>query len=65
MSKKGEVTTWINQRGNSKSMIPYWQVAEWNPTHAGVGEDVGDDREQIQFGRFFGSGKSDVSPSQA
>ena len=46
-------------------MIPYWQEAEWNPTHAGVGEDIGDDREKFQFGRFFGSGKSDVSPPPA
>lgn len=42
-------------------MIPYWQEAAWNPTHAGVGKDVGDMRERIQFGRFFGSKKCDVS----
>lgn len=61
LSEEGEVTTWINQRGVSKTMRPYWLEAEWNPTHAGVDEDIGEDRWQVQFGRFFGSGKSDVS----
>ena len=53
------VTTYINQRGGDKSMIPSWLDA--GVTHAGMGVDIGDDRRKVIFGRIFGdNGRVDV-----
>ncbi|SPN96523.1 related to acetylxylan esterase [Cephalotrichum gorgonifer] len=57
MDKEGQVSTYINQRGVSKTLIPSWRDA--GVTHLGVHENIGDHREYIQFGRLFGSGRFD------
>lgn len=63
MDEEGRVTTYINQRGVSKTMIPYWYKASNDGvTHTGMGKDVGEDRRQVIFGRLFGSGRADVRP---
>lgn len=61
LSKTGKVTTYINQRDEGKGMVPRWVDA--GVTHAGMGDDVGDHREYIQFGRIFGgpAARHDVS----
>ncbi|RYP60768.1 hypothetical protein DL771_010387 [Monosporascus sp. 5C6A] len=50
VDETGRVTTWINQLGSDKSMVPYWRAA--GVTHPGMGEDVGG-RESIVFGRIY------------
>lgn len=40
-------------------MVPYWQKAA--SSHPGMGEDTGETRKAIQFGRIYGSGFTDVS----
>lgn len=59
MSTQGTVTTYINQRGEGKGLAPRWLAA--GVTHAGAGEDIGDTRSRVQFGRICGSGRRDVS----
>lgn len=58
LGEKGDITTWINQRGSSKSMKPYWKEA--GKTHTGMGVDVGG-RDRILTARVYGSGRADVS----
>ncbi|KFX87900.1 hypothetical protein V490_07963 [Pseudogymnoascus sp. VKM F-3557] len=58
MDTKGKVTTYINQRGGNKGMIPKWLPA--GVTHVGMGVDIGDKREHVTFGRIFGdNGRQD------
>ncbi|ROT40793.1 hypothetical protein SODALDRAFT_105063 [Sodiomyces alkalinus F11] len=58
MDEHGRVTTWINQRGSDKGMIPRWLDA--GVTHQGMGTNIGIDRHQIAFGRIFGdNGRAD------
>ena len=60
MDKTGKTTTYINQRGEGKGMVPRWLPA--GQTHLGVGVDIGEDREHVTFGRIFGdNGRADVS----
>lgn len=60
MDTKGKVTTYINQRGRTKGMIPKWLPA--GVTHGGMGVDIGDKREHVTFCRIFGdNGRHDVS----
>ena len=64
MDKTGKVTTYINQRGDDKSMIPRWLPA--GQTHLGMGEDIGENREHATFGRIFGdNGRADVSTAKS
>ncbi len=60
ISTNGQVTTWVNQRGEEKGMVPRWLAA--GVTHAG-GFNVydGESRNNIQFGRVFGSGRRDYA----
>lgn len=58
ISTTGQVTTYINQRGDGPGMVPHWREA--GVTHGGMGENTGETRENIQFARIFGSGRSDV-----
>ncbi|PVH96898.1 carbohydrate esterase family 3 protein, partial [Periconia macrospinosa] len=53
----GKVTTYINQRGYDKSLVPLWLEA--GVTHQGMGSTVG--REKIHFGRLYGSGRRDYA----
>ncbi|KAI0967672.1 carbohydrate esterase family 3 protein [Xylaria arbuscula] len=46
----GKVRTWINQRGNGKSLVPYWRDA--GVTHGGMHEDV-KGQQNIIFGRIY------------
>jgi hypothetical protein len=57
ISTQGRVKTMINQRNDGQGMIPYWRDAGW--TYGGMGEEIGDSRENIQFARIYGSGRSD------
>lgn len=60
MDKTGKVTTYINQRGEGKGMVPRWLVA--GQAHLGLGVNIGEDRERVTFGRIFGdNGRADVS----
>ncbi|PVH89001.1 carbohydrate esterase family 3 protein [Cadophora sp. DSE1049] len=59
ISAQGAVTTYINQRGEGKGLAPRWLSA--GVTHSGVGEDVGDTRFRVQFGRIYGSGRRDYA----
>lgn len=61
LSEKGEVTTYINQRGEGKGMVPRW--VDTGVTHPGMDDDIGDNREYVQFGRIFGgpAARHDVS----
>lgn len=60
MDENGRVTTWINQRGSDKGMVPRWLEA--GVTHLGMGTNIGSDRHQVVFGRIFGdNGRADVS----
>lgn len=64
MDKTGKVTTYINQRGDDKGMIPRWLPA--GQTHQGMGEDIGENREHVTFGRIFGdNGRADVSTADS
>ncbi|KAM7185430.1 hypothetical protein V8F20_011802 [Naviculisporaceae sp. PSN 640] len=51
----GKVTTYINQRGAEKGMVPFWDEA--GVTHGGMG--VAGARSQIRFARIYGSGRAD------
>ena len=60
MDDTGKVTTYINQRGEGKGMVPRWLSA--GVTHAGMGSFIGEDRDLVTFGRIFGdNGRADVS----
>lgn len=60
MDKTGKVTTYINQRGENKGMIPRWLSA--GVTHQGMGANIGDNRQDVAFGRIFGdNARADVS----
>jgi hypothetical protein len=60
MDEMGRVTTYINQRGEDKGMVPRW--VEAGVTHQGMGVDIGADRSGVTFGRIFGdNGRADVS----
>lgn len=60
MDQTGKVTTYINQRGDDKTMIPRWLKA--GVTHAGMGQSIGADRSGVVFGRIFGdNSRADVS----
>ncbi|KPM39384.1 hypothetical protein AK830_g7215 [Neonectria ditissima] len=58
LDEQGKVTTYINQRGDGKGMVPHW--LETGVTHGGMGEDT-EGRENIIFGRLYDSGRRDVS----
>lgn len=64
MDEMGRTTTWINQRGTTKSLIPYWLEA--GVTHTGMVKDStriqnkNQDRHEIQFPRLLNDGKTDV-----
>lgn len=66
MDERGKTKTWINQRGESKSLIPKWLEA--GQTHKGLDEQDGKieddngDRHRIQFARIFADEKTDVRP---
>ncbi|KAG9249745.1 uncharacterized protein F5Z01DRAFT_631089, partial [Emericellopsis atlantica] len=54
MSTTGRVTTWINQRGSGKGMVPSWlKAGNDGITHGGMGTDIGDNREHVRFGRLW------------
>lgn len=53
----GKVTTYINQRGYDKSLVPLWLEA--GVTHQGMGTTVG--REKIHFGRIYGYSRRDYA----
>ena len=54
MDTYGRVTTYINQRGSGKGMRPSWLIADNDGvTHGGMGEDIGDNREHVRFGRLW------------
>ena len=53
----GQTRTWINQRGVSQSLRPFWLSA--GVTHVGRGYDIG--RDNIQFGRLYSDRHTDVS----
>ncbi|KAH9223897.1 hypothetical protein DL95DRAFT_452880 [Leptodontidium sp. 2 PMI_412] len=57
ISSQGTITTYTNQRGEGKGLAPRWLAT--GVTHPGVGEDVGNTRFRIQFGRIYGSGRRD------
>jgi hypothetical protein len=52
----GKVTTYINQRGQTKGLVPFWDSV--GVTHGGMGETGA--RSQIRFARLYGSGRHDV-----
>ena len=64
MDERGKTTTYINQRGDSKTLIPKWLEA--GVTHAGMDkqknmiEDDNSDRHRIQFARLYEDEKTDV-----
>lgn len=58
MDENGQVTTYINQRGNDKSLKPSWLSA--GVTHGGMGTK-GRGRQYVFFGRLYDSGRQDVS----
>ncbi|SPO03558.1 uncharacterized protein DNG_06241 [Cephalotrichum gorgonifer] len=51
----GRITTWINQRGSDKSLVPSWREA--GVTHGGMSREVG--RDNILFARLYDSGRPD------
>ncbi|KAK3904393.1 hypothetical protein C8A05DRAFT_42499 [Staphylotrichum tortipilum] len=51
----GKATTYINQRGQTKGLIPNWDSV--GVTHGGMGEAGA--RSQIRFARLYESGRSD------
>ena len=53
----GKITTYINQRGQGKGLIPNWDSV--GVTHGGMGEAGA--RPQIRFARLYDSGRADVS----
>lgn len=53
----GQVTTWINQRGDGVGMAPYWREA--GVTHPGRPYDVGG-QDSIIFGRLSNDFSTDV-----
>ncbi|KAK4455138.1 hypothetical protein QBC34DRAFT_445431 [Podospora aff. communis PSN243] len=55
ISDTGQVTTFINQRGQTKGLKPNWVSA--GVTHAGMGEAGA--RSQIRFGRLYGTNRAD------
>lgn len=57
MNTQGSINTIINNRGTGYGLTPDWQHA--GLTHSGMGVDGA--RENIRFGRLFGSGRPDVS----
>ena len=61
LSTSGTVTTYINQRGEGKGMVPRWLTA--GEAHSGMDHEIGDDRAGVQFGRLFGgpAARQDVS----
>lgn len=64
MDEQGKVTTYINQRGDGKGMIPRWLSA--GQTHLGMGVGIGEKREHVTFGRIFGdNGRADVRTTSA
>lgn len=60
LDEKGKSTIYINQRGSDKSLIPHW-VKSASSHGGGFTLDDGGTREDIQFGRVYGSGRADVS----
>lgn len=58
VDETGQVRTWINQRGTSKSLVPYWSYS--GITHDGMHEDVGG-QQNIIFGRVW-SNRPSVCP---
>ncbi|KAL5083333.1 hypothetical protein Trisim1_001784 [Trichoderma cf. simile WF8] len=52
---QGDVDTWINQRGSGAGIVPNWSAS--GITHAGM--NTPGVREQIKFGRIYGSGRRD------
>ena len=58
-SDKGEVTTWINQRGGQKNMIPDWFDA--GVTHAAFDKKFQNNGEAVVWGRILNDEKTDVS----
>ncbi|KPM38628.1 hypothetical protein AK830_g7923 [Neonectria ditissima] len=56
---KGETTIYINKRGVGTGMVPYWEKAA--ASHPGMGEDTGETRYNVQFGRIYGNGFRDYS----
>jgi hypothetical protein len=52
-----KVTTYINQRGQTTGLIPFWDFVGMThrvPFPAGT-------RPQIRFGRVYGTGRADVN----
>ena len=60
LDEKGKSTIYINQRGSDKSLIPHWVQAA-SSHGGGFTLKDGGSREDIQFGRLYGSGRADVS----
>ncbi|KAF5671674.1 carbohydrate esterase family 3 [Fusarium heterosporum] len=59
IGKSGETTIYINKRGKGTGLIPYWEKAA--KSHPGMGEDTGETRWNVQFGRIYGNGFRDYS----
>ncbi|KAF7589874.1 hypothetical protein BBP40_003586 [Aspergillus hancockii] len=57
LDDKGKVTTYINNRGTGKSLVPDWHSA--GVTHAGMGTDGAKNR--IKFGRVYAGGGADYT----
>ncbi|KAK4162929.1 hypothetical protein QBC43DRAFT_214155, partial [Cladorrhinum sp. PSN259] len=55
MDDTAKVTTYINQRGQTKGLVPYWDSV--GVTHNGMSEAGA--RAQIRFARVYGSGRND------
>ncbi|KAK5637685.1 hypothetical protein RRF57_013400 [Xylaria bambusicola] len=60
VDETGQVRTWINQRGTSKSLVPYWRYA--GITHDGMHENVGG-QQNIIFGRVWSDRPNSNRPS--
>ncbi|KAF4944222.1 hypothetical protein FSARC_14725 [Fusarium sarcochroum] len=58
IDKTGKVTTFINQRGDGKGMVPSWLDA--GVTHGGMGQST-QGREYIMFGRLYDSSRRDYA----
>ncbi|KAI0517890.1 carbohydrate esterase family 3 protein [Xylaria bambusicola] len=57
VDETGQVRTWINQRGTSKSLVPYWNYA--GITHEGMHENVGG-QQNIMFARVWSNRPNDI-----
>ncbi|KNG81650.1 hypothetical protein ANOM_009765 [Aspergillus nomiae NRRL 13137] len=57
LDDKGKVTTYINNRGTGKNLIPDWREA--GVTHAGMG--VNGAKNRIKFGRVYAGGGADYT----